>query len=787
MTLSSPGPLRIALVDNYDSYSYNLFHLFAAANAAIAPTTFFSDAFQSLDHLITCHGHFDAFILSPGPGNPVNLCDFSPLQRDILSSSYPVFAVCLGHQALCHLYGATIQPLDTAIGPAHGIVSKIRLSPAAFTCPLFANIPSSFSAVRYHSLHANPDTLSTHIIPTAWITDEHIGRLTASSVLMAVRHRTLPHFGVQFHPESICSNFGSKLAYNFIHLATRLRSSSSPSYVRLPRHPPHPLPTSSAPFKTVFTNLGCLNVSPLAVFSSLFAKQKGSFWLDSAVADKYLVPSNPVLQSHSSLPEQHCNNSNARFSIMGNCNGPQSEVITYDVTRNTISVHHAQSNNVTEIEGCVFDYVKHQTQGRRSVIPEGLPCNMNGGYVGYFGYELKRNMEGVRGVGHLSELPDAWLVFADRIVMFDHQRDEILLVALVLNDSHGQDEEKRAYDWFDSMKTKLKALSLTQQRTIVDEKSNENICNTSNGRNGPRLGAKLKFTPDRSRNEYLSDISECLSAIRAGESYEICLTNRLRTMIPEERADGKQYNTLELYTMLRSLNPAPYSAYLSISEDISICCTSPERFLTVDGEGCVESKPIKGTRRRGRTVQEDENLRQELATSSKDRSENLMIVDLVRNDLGRTCTIGSVQVPKLMRVESYASVHQLVSTVTGRLLEDKHAVDCIKGAYPMGSMTGAPKIRTMQIIDELETSARGVYSGSIGYVSCAGAANLNVVIRTAVINKGQLTIGIGGAIVSKSCAQDEYEETVLKGRALMQAIAKYFTGDKDAYVVQHNI
>lgn len=687
---------------------------------------------------------------------------------------------------MCHLYGASIQPLDTATGPAHGIVSDIRLSPAASTCPLFGDFPSSFSAVRYHSLHAIPDTArSTQIVPTAWITDEHLDRLFSSSVLMAVRHRTLPHFGVQFHPESICSNFGDKLAYNFIRHATFLRSFSSPSYLRLSTLPCRSLSTSSEPFKTLFTNLGSLNVSPFDVFSSIFAKQKGSFWLDSAVVDKHLVSSNPILQSHSNLPDQHSSKSNARFSMMGSCNGPQSEVITYDVTRNIISVHHPQSNNFTEIEGCVFDYVKHQTQGRRSVIPEGLPCNMNGGYVGYFGYELKRNMEGVHSNEHSSELPDAWLVFADRIVLFDHQRDEILLVALVPNHSHCQDDEKLAYDWFNSMKTKLKSLTPRQQETIIVDNSNENVPNIGNGLNGRRFGAKLKFTPDRSRTEYLSDISECLSAIRAGESYEICLTNRLSTNIAEKRADGKQFDALELYGMLRSLNPAPYSAYLSISNNISICCTSPERFLTVDTEGCVESKPIKGTRRRGRNVEEDEKLRQELSTSSKDRSENLMIVDLVRNDLGRTCSIGSVQVPKLMQVESYASVHQLVSTVTGRLLEDKHAVDCIKGAYPMGSMTGAPKIRTMQIIDKLESSARGVYSGSIGYISCAGAANLNVVIRTAVINKGQLTIGVGGAIVSKSCADDEYDETILKGRALMEAIAKYSTGDKDAYIVQN--
>lgn len=780
----SPQPLRIALIDNYDSYSYNLAHLLAIANQGIAPLTILSDSFSCLSTFLHRHGSFHAFVLSPGPGNPTKLSDFSPLQRDILSSSFPVLAVCLGHQALCHLHGFSIRRLPS--GPAHGVVSKIFLSPAASSCPLFMSLPQSFSVVRYHSLAASPDNLDSSLITTAWALDSHPQHPTLNSVIMAVRHKFLPHFGLQFHPESISSYYGDLIASNFISFASRLRIAySCPPCLPLCSSQPLTTPTSiSSSFTTLLRNLGPQEAQPFFTFSSLFYGRCGSFWLDSGVVDSNLAALlHPTQKKSYSLLEKTSKtqrHQNARFSIMGCCEGPNSELVTYNVDENVIHIRkpHLDMDAVTVKDGCIFDYVKLQLEKRYSKCPTSLPCDMNGGFVGFFGYELKRDMQGVRSRNeHKSSVPDAWLVFADRLLLIDHETNEIFLIALVPVGS--EVGVGMAHEWFTRIEQTVLKLSSSQKSGSVLGKGWKGKGNQRFKDNGDTQ--PLKFIPERCRKEYFTDISKCLQAIEAGESYEICLTNRLRAQIAEEMV----FDTLEFYGVLRTLNPAPYSAFLQLSETEAVCCTSPERYLTISSTGRVESKPIKGTRRRGQCIEEDEKLRKELENSSKDRSENLMIVDLVRNDLSRTCKIGSVQVPKLMQVESYATVHQLVSTVTGALRHDMKTVDCIRAAYPMGSMTGAPKIRTMEIIDSIETCARGVYSGTIGYISVNGAADLNVVIRTAVIRDREIEIGAGGAIVSKSCPQDEYDETILKGRALMQSAAKYFTGDRNGFVIQH--
>ena len=272
----------------------------------------------------------------------------------------------------------------------------------------------------------------------------------------------------------------------------------------------------------------------------------------------------------------------------------------------------------------------------------------------------------------------------------------------------------------------------------------------------------VEFRLSRSYETYIDDIRQIQDHLREGETYEVCLTNRITTGAPED--------PLRLYRLLRRVNPAPFSAFLRLG-DAAVLSSSPERFLSVGRDRWVEAKPIKGTTRRDPDPAEDGRLSEELRTSEKNRAENLMITDLLRNDLGLVCEIGSVHVPHLMEIETFQTVHQLVSTIRGRLRNDLAAADCIQACFPGGSMTGAPKKRTMEIIDGLEHEPRGVYSGAIGYLGLGGACDLNIVIRTIVVDRGSATIGAGGAITMQSDPDDEYQEMLLKAEALMRAIA----------------
>jgi para-aminobenzoate synthetase len=269
--------------------------------------------------------------------------------------------------------------------------------------------------------------------------------------------------------------------------------------------------------------------------------------------------------------------------------------------------------------------------------------------------------------------------------------------------------------------------------------------------------------------------------LAAGESYEVCLTDQMHT-------DASPDPWL-LYRGLRSSNPAPFAAYLKLGE-LAIVSSSPERFLSIDRDRRVQARPIKGTAPRSADPIQDDAIRAELTRDEKTFAEHLMIVDLLRNDLGRVCEVDTIRVPELMQIEPYATVHQMVSNIVGVLDANRSAVDCVRACFPGGSMTGAPKLRTMEIIDGIEREARGVYSGAIGYFGLDGSVDLSIVIRTIVMRVGggvkTTTIGAGGAIVMQSDAEEEFEEILLKARAPMAAIARAVTGSdaREAWTVQ---
>lgn len=261
---------------------------------------------------------------------------------------------------------------------------------------------------------------------------------------------------------------------------------------------------------------------------------------------------------------------------------------------------------------------------------------------------------------------------------------------------------------------------------------------------------------------YRQLVDRARDEIAAGRFFEVCLTQEFRATLG---ADGR-----ELYDILRARNPAPMGAYLR-ADDLEVLCTSPERLVSVSAEGAVETRPIKGTRPRSSDPAEDRHLREALDASPKDRAENTMIVDLARNDLGRVCETGSVSVPELCVVESYASVHHLVSTVRGQLRDGMGAADVIRACFPGGSMTGAPKVEAMRMISEVEQSQRGIFSGSIGWIGDDGAMDLNIVIRTIIKQGAQVSLHTGGAVTSDSDADAEYAETMDKARVLSEAFA----------------
>jgi para-aminobenzoate synthetase component 1 len=261
--------------------------------------------------------------------------------------------------------------------------------------------------------------------------------------------------------------------------------------------------------------------------------------------------------------------------------------------------------------------------------------------------------------------------------------------------------------------------------------------------------------PQVSKSDYLAHIAEAQYRIREGDFYEINLSHQLK--------GGFSGSSLTLYKQMKETAPVPFGAFFQ-NDDVTVCCQSPERFLRKEGD-LIYSQPIKGTSPRGRNQDEDFLLKEKLLTSQKEQAENLMIVDLVRNDLSRIARPASVKVPKLFEIETFGTVHQMVSTVTAEAAE-KDPVAILKACFPMGSMTGAPKISAMQAIEELEDHRRGIYSGAIGYITPGDDFDFNVVIRTAIIKNNQLFYLVGGAITADSKPEDEWNETLVKARAL---------------------
>lgn len=397
----------------------------------------------------------------------------------------------------------------------------------------------------------------------------------------------------------------------------------------------------------------------------------------------------------------------------------------------------------------------------RDAIP-GLPP-FQGGIAGYLAYDYGATLERLPEPRHDDlNLPDAMLGLYDWVVAWDHSERRCWLISTGIP-LEGPAQGQRAAERLTRVKRVLAGPAAgAAGRALRTHRGNPPAPSYSLSLGSTEHAAEIGLRSSFTHRGYLDAVTRVRDYIIAGDIFQANLSQRLEAPLEED--------PWHLYRRLREVNPAPFAAYLEFG-GVHVASASPERFLQVDPGGRVETRPIKGTRPRGLSPLHDAALSRSLLESEKDRAENLMIVDLLRNDLSRCCRPGSVRVPELFALEGHRTVHHLVSTVTGELTPGRDALDLLAAAFPGGSITGAPKIRAMEIIAELELSRRGIYCGSIGYLSATGAMDTSIVIRTLVAAAGRVTFSVGGGIVADSDPEDEYQETLQKARALISALA----------------
>lgn len=399
-------------------------------------------------------------------------------------------------------------------------------------------------------------------------------------------------------------------------------------------------------------------------------------------------------------------------------------------------------------EECFEIFVKRYLRDHREENHTGLP--LASGAVGYFSYDYGREKERVATQHDKDvDIPDSILIFYDSFVIEDHEKNKLFLVA----NGHGHSCES-------GMQMLLKLVHQAQALgdTGENKKSSEN---SDNSHDIDNIGEKVKAVKANfTKEDYMNAVWQMIRYIIEGDIYIANMTQQLQI--------ASSIRPYEMFEQLRKTNPSPFGGYFNYG-NFQIVSASPERFLQMR-DGNVQTRPIKGTRKRGNTPEEDAALRKELELSEKDKSELLMIVDLERNDLNRVCIPGSVKVTELFTVEAYATVFHLISNVVGKLRPELTVMDLLEAAFPGGSITGAPKLRAMELIDELEHSRRNLYTGSMGYISLDGDCDFNIVIRTALYKEGVYRIGVGGGITCESELEFEYEETIQKAKALLSVL-----------------
>lgn len=727
------GASRVLLIDCHDSYSQNVAAWLACAWRDVYgrrqsryrewwPTVASHDDLELQAVLREDSAAFwlewEALVLSPGPGHPSTASDFAESAAGLALASapakVPVLGICLGHQGLAWSAGARVEVMQR---PRHGILDPVMYDNSRSR--LFQGMPQGFKATRYHSLGVVDDELlaASCFQPTAW---------SPRGDVMAIEHRDLPRFGIQFHPESVATEHGDQIGRNFAelcrggrrrrHLSSRVRVGSK-------------VPRLKNSWRIVTRDVGRWGpeiAGPEVAEAYYRSISAPSFWLDG----------------NGSTP-----------SIVGDASGPHGFVVSHDVANRATYFSDGRVVGGHEL----LETLRAELRARR---PISFPSSVfNLGFVGYLGYEMRAETSDFSPssfdkMPSNSTVPDAALIFCARAVIFDHTRRVATSLELTCNDENpsffGADDDVR------------KAIDYVAEAAAAGQDSGYDDIDSG-------FFESMKFVPNVCKQSYARRAREALEAISKGDSYEVCLT----ATFTAEFINGPPI--LDWYRLLRRNNRAPRSAFLDLRpfRNVIVASSSPECFLKVGRDGMVEAKPIKGTAPRFLSDDAlDAASAASLRSDVKTRAENLMIADLLRNDLLRVCDDASVR--SLSAVESFATVHQLVTTLEGRLNTEADALDLVHAAFPPGSMTGAPKRRTCEILHSLEDrQPRRCYSGTLGFFSLDGAADLSVLIRCAVFFRNEQTwlcqVGAGGAITALSKIDDEWAELNLKAEAVVHA------------------
>lgn len=789
---SPTSKMNILLIDSYDSFTFNLTTLIEKAVPGSRVITIHNDSLPASELVDKYLSVFDAVVVGPGPGCPQNSADVGCVPQIYSNNKnviVPTLGVCLGFQSLCLGNGLNVDRLKLV---KHGQVAQITHNGDK----LFDNVPSTFDSVRYHSLHVPlEDGESTAIQPLAWTSDDIDGKKV--DILMAGKHTELPFWGVQYHPESICSDFGGKLVENFWSLAQDYNKSRE-------------YPANKDTLLADFTAKYSIKPAPLTKSDQNLsiakpleetAAQKGEILFEKIALDRSKFSKDAYPETMVCLGE-HLNDKNQKFvmlnsaaipgrwSILGFLDEGKTRCITHYTDYKSSHAFmktwgndpHELHNNHSEylvklgddgIWGYLSAYMKPKIEKFKSCRDVIDDCPFYGGLVGYFSYETNEtnNIESlVNPTPADRPFPDVNLVDIERSVLFDHQECCLYVISVTDDDQ----------SWIKQTSEELKEYFFAPDFEAKKDGLFSSIPSTSAALTG---GSPKVSIPDQ--DDYIKRVEKCQDYLLAGESYELCLTAQTKIKVP------KKLNPWDLYKILYTRNPAPYSCFLDL-QDATLVGSSPERFLSWSKDGVCEFRPIKGTIKN--TPEMTRAIAEEKLNTPKERAENLMIVDLIRHDLNQM--LNNVRVDKLMTVEEYKTVFQLVSVIQGDLHGQYSGIDALAHSLPPGSMTGAPKLRSVEILRDLENNhRRGIYSGVCGFWSVSDQGDWSVVIRSAFSYKDESEawehaddpasmessahestgecqiwrIGAGGAITVLSDPMEEWLEMKTKLESALQA------------------